>query len=81
MKIKLPKITLIKIRLPQFTPWTGWILALAIFLTAGATAGVMVLWKGLSLTNLTDKVPWGLWITIDLSSIAISAGVSNASSQ
>jgi Ni/Fe-hydrogenase subunit HybB-like protein len=74
MKIKLPKITLIKIRLPQFTPWTGWILALAIFLTAGATAGVMVLWKGLSLTNLTDKVPWGLWITIDLSSIAISAG-------
>ena len=34
----------------------------------------MVLWKGLSLTNLTDKVPWGLWITIDLSSIAVSAG-------
>jgi Ni/Fe-hydrogenase subunit HybB-like protein len=34
----------------------------------------MVLWKGLSLTNLSDKVPWGLWITIDLSSIAVSAG-------
>jgi Ni/Fe-hydrogenase subunit HybB-like protein len=74
MKIKLPKFPPIKIRLPQLTPWTGWILSLAIFLTAGATAGVMVLWKGLSLTNLTDKVPWGLWITIDLSSIAISAG-------
>jgi Ni/Fe-hydrogenase subunit HybB-like protein len=74
MKIKLPKFNPIKIRLPRFTPWSGWIVGLAIFLTAGATAGVMVLWKGLSLTNLSDKVPWGLWITIDLSSIAISAG-------
>jgi Ni/Fe-hydrogenase subunit HybB-like protein len=26
------------------------------------------------LTHLTDMVPWGLWITIDLSSIAVSAG-------
>jgi Ni/Fe-hydrogenase subunit HybB-like protein len=74
MKIKLPEIKKLKIKLPQFTPWTAWILILAVFLTAGATAGVMVLWKGLSLTNLSDKVPWGLWITIDLSSIAISAG-------
>jgi Ni/Fe-hydrogenase subunit HybB-like protein len=69
MKIKLPRI-----KVPQLTPWNGWITILAVFLVAGATAGVMVLWKGLSLTNLTDKVPWGLWITIDLSSIAISAG-------
>jgi Ni/Fe-hydrogenase subunit HybB-like protein len=30
--------------------------------------------KGLSVTNLTDLVPWGLWITIDLSAIALSAG-------
>jgi Ni/Fe-hydrogenase subunit HybB-like protein len=28
----------------------------------------------LSITNLTDLVPWGLWITIDLSSIALGAG-------
>jgi Ni/Fe-hydrogenase subunit HybB-like protein len=34
----------------------------------------MVFWKGLWITNLTDLVPWGLWITIDLSSIALSAG-------
>jgi Ni/Fe-hydrogenase subunit HybB-like protein len=34
----------------------------------------MVFWKGLSLTDLSDLVPWGLWITIDLSSIAVSAG-------
>jgi Ni/Fe-hydrogenase subunit HybB-like protein len=37
-------------------------------------AGILVLWKGLSITNLTDLVPWGLWITIDLSAIALSAG-------
>jgi Ni/Fe-hydrogenase subunit HybB-like protein len=37
-------------------------------------AGGLVLWKGLVLTNLNDVVPWGLWITIDLSSIAMSAG-------
>ena len=34
----------------------------------------MVFWKGLGITNLTDLVPWGLWITIDLSSIALGAG-------
>jgi molybdopterin-containing oxidoreductase family membrane subunit len=28
----------------------------------------------LEVTNLTDDLPWGLWITIDLSSIALGAG-------
>ena len=37
-------------------------------------AGIFVFWKGLGITNLTDLVPWGLWITIDLSSIALGAG-------
>ena len=41
---------------------------------AGAVAYGIVLVKGLSVTNLTDVVPWGLWITIDLSAIALSAG-------
>ena len=68
-KIRLPKI-----RLPKITPWKVWVGVLSIFLAAGATSGVLVLWKGLSLTHLTDLVPWGLWITIDLSSIAVSAG-------
>jgi len=58
----------------KFTPWMAWIGGLAIFIAAGVVAGIMVFWKGLSLTNLTDMVPWGLWITIDLSSIAVSAG-------
>jgi Ni/Fe-hydrogenase subunit HybB-like protein len=52
----------------------AWFGGLAVVTAAGASAGVMVFWKGLSLTNLTDMVPWGLWITIDLSSIAMSAG-------
>ncbi len=68
-KLRVPKI-----KLPKITPWTIWVAILSIFLAAGATAGMLVLWKGLSLTNLTDLVPWGLWITIDLSSIAVSAG-------
>jgi menaquinone reductase, integral membrane subunit len=61
-------------RLPRPTPWLGWMAFLSLFLVAGAIGGVMVLWKGLSVTNLTDLVPWGLWITIDLSSIALAAG-------
>jgi Ni/Fe-hydrogenase subunit HybB-like protein len=63
-----------KINLPKLTPWMAWIIGLAVILAAGVTAGILVLWKGLWLTNLSDKVPWGLWITIDLSSIAVSAG-------
>jgi Ni/Fe-hydrogenase subunit HybB-like protein len=70
MKNKLLKFP----TLPKFTPWMAWIGGLLVFLAGGVAAGVMVLWKGLWLTNLTDMVPWGLWITIDLSSIAISAG-------
>jgi Ni/Fe-hydrogenase subunit HybB-like protein len=43
-------------------------------LGAGAVAYGIVMVKGLGVTNLTDVVPWGLWITIDLSAIALSAG-------
>lgn len=51
--------------------WLGFLLLL---LGAGAVAYGIVLVKGLSVTNLSDVVPWGLWITIDLSAIALSAG-------
>jgi Ni/Fe-hydrogenase subunit HybB-like protein len=56
------------------TPWTAWLAFLGILLAGGLVAGILVFWKGLSITNLTDLVPWGLWITIDLSSIALGAG-------
>jgi Ni/Fe-hydrogenase subunit HybB-like protein len=61
-------------RLPKASPWLTWLAFLSMFLVAGVIGGTMVLWKGLSITNLTDLVPWGLWITIDLSSIALAAG-------
>ena len=56
------------------TPWTAWLSFLGMILLGGLVAGILVFWKGLSITNLTDLVPWGLWITIDLSSIALGAG-------
>ena len=56
------------------TSWGVWLAFLGIILLGGLVAGIFVFWKGLSITNLTDLVPWGLWITIDLSSIALAAG-------
>ncbi len=58
----------------RITPWMMWVGILGLFLIGGIYAGGMVFQKGLSLTNLTDLVPWGLWITVDLTSIAVSAG-------
>lgn len=56
------------------TPWTAWLAFLSLILLGGLVSGILVFWKGLGITNLTDLVPWGLWITIDLSSIALGAG-------
>jgi Ni/Fe-hydrogenase subunit HybB-like protein len=61
-------------KFPKITPWMLWVGFLGIIIVAGVAAGLLVFWKGLSVTNLSDLVPWGLWITIDLSSIAVSAG-------
>ena len=57
-----------------FAPWTVWLALMGAILLGGLVAGIFVFWKGLGITNLTDLVPWGLWITIDLSSIALGAG-------
>ncbi len=56
------------------TPFQGWMGLLLALMAAGGGAGLLVFIRGLSVTNLNDLVPWGLWITIDLSSIALSAG-------
>jgi Ni/Fe-hydrogenase subunit HybB-like protein len=58
----------------RITPFVGWVGVLGVILLVGVAAGLMVFIKGLSITNLNDLVPWGLWITMDLSSIALSAG-------
>ncbi|MBI5934815.1 MAG: polysulfide reductase NrfD [Chloroflexi bacterium] len=52
----------------------AWYAGLSLVTLAGVVAGVMVFVRGLAITNLTDLVPWGLWITMDLSAIAVSAG-------
>src|SRR5512132_4042826 len=62
------------LRSKLLTPWMFWLSFLGVILLGGLTGGVLVFWKGLSITNLTDLVPWGFWITIDLSSIALAAG-------
>ncbi len=51
-----------------------WLAGLSIFLVIGVIGAFIVFTQGLVVTNLTDLVPWGLWITIDLSAIALSAG-------
>ncbi len=58
----------------KLSPWLSWLIGLGAVVATGVGAGMLVFWKGLSVTHLTDLVPWGLWITIDLSSIAVSAG-------
>ncbi len=58
----------------EFTAFHIWFIVLSIFIVGGMIAGVIIFREGLQVTNLTDLVPWGLWITIDLSAIALSAG-------
>jgi Ni/Fe-hydrogenase subunit HybB-like protein len=58
----------------KFQPVHFWFGFLLVLLAAGAVAYGIVMVEGLSVTNLSDLVPWGLWITIDLSAIALSAG-------
>jgi Ni/Fe-hydrogenase subunit HybB-like protein len=56
------------------TPWTIWLGFLGLVMLSALIGAIVVFWNGLWITHLTDLVPWGLWITIDLSSIALSAG-------
>ncbi len=56
---------------PGFLAWMGLI---ALLVVIGLVAAIQVFVHGLTLTNMYDSVPWGLWITIDLSSIALGAG-------
>src|SRR5512147_1655081 len=56
---------------PGFIAWLAFI---GLCLLIGLVSAFEVLTKGLTVTNMSDTVPWGLWITIDLSSIALGAG-------
>lgn len=54
--------------------FTAWMAVLAVMLLIGLIGGLNVLIFGLQQTNLSDQVPWGLWITLDLSAIASGGG-------
>lgn len=56
------------------TPFMLWVLSLLVLLGIGIYAMVQTLVNGLQVTGLSDRVPWGLWITQDLTSIAMGAG-------
>lgn len=66
--------TLIQRRVRSIRPFHLWLVLLGALLLAGVAGGAVVFARGLVVTNLTDLVPWGLWITLDLSSIAVAAG-------
>ena len=51
-----------------------WVSALVVAFGIGLVAMSQVLLRGLQVTDLSDQVPWGLWITLDLSAIALGAG-------
>jgi Ni/Fe-hydrogenase subunit HybB-like protein len=61
-------------RLPFSIGFLLWMGFLGILLAIGVYSAITVFIKGLYITNMSDSVPWGLWITIDLSSIALGAG-------
>ena len=56
---------------PFLLPWTGLLLLLILF---GLWGAVQVYTQGLVVTGMHDYVPWGLWITLDLSTIGLGAG-------
>ena len=51
-----------------------WVALLAGVMAIGAYAGLQIFLHGLSVTGLNDSAPWGLWITLDLAAIGLSAG-------
>jgi menaquinone reductase, integral membrane subunit len=52
----------------------AWYIFIGTLLAIGLFSAIRVFITGLELTNMYDSVPWGLWITIDLASIALGAG-------
>jgi Ni/Fe-hydrogenase subunit HybB-like protein len=54
--------------------YSAWVALLALLFGIGMLSILLVLINGLGQTNLTNQLPWGLWITVDLSSIALGAG-------
>jgi len=65
------QMTLKRTVVSTFNVWVGF-LVIMILVGIGGMANVLI--NGLQVTGLSDRVPWGLWITHDLSSIGLGAG-------
>jgi menaquinone reductase, integral membrane subunit len=68
--------TLTEARKPtRFSPgFLAWMAFVGILITIGLVSAIYVFINGLEVTNMYNNVPWGLWITIDLTAIALGAG-------
>lgn len=66
--VHYPKIRIRKRSIDIFPYWVALLLGLIAF---GLVGAYVVLTEGLYVTGLSNKVPWALWITIDLSAIAL----------
>lgn len=58
-------------RVGVFWLWIGFLLMV---IAIGLFGAFQVFTRGLGVTGLSDGVPWGMWITLDLSCIGLSAG-------
>ena len=61
-------------RVETASPWFWWLALLGLLLVIGVVSGALIFINGLKITALPNRVPWGLWITVDLSAIALGAG-------
>src|SRR3972149_2845695 len=68
----LPEMATLRRHLAE--PLSLWLGLLLVLVAVGAVGGIQTLLHGLQVTGLNDHVPWGLWITHDLSAIALGAG-------
>ena len=62
------------LRLRQVSLFWVWVTLLVAMIAAGLFAAFLVFTQGLVVTGLSDGVPWGMWITLDLSCIGLAAG-------
>jgi molybdopterin-containing oxidoreductase family membrane subunit len=67
-EIVYPKIRLGKREIDIFPYWIGLLVVGILF---GLVGAFIAFKEGLHVTGLSNQVPWGLWISIDLSAIAL----------
>ena len=66
--INYPKLRFGKKNIDVFPYWIGFLILCVLF---GLVGAFIVLRDGLQVTGLSNRVPWGMWISVDLSSISL----------